>query len=104
MNDGSPFFISASEGHITREKAKARTLRQSQWWKRKRSTGRCHYCGGRFPPQELTMDHVVPLIRGGHSVKGNVVPCCAECNAAKQHKLPIEWEAYLQQLRRDTGD
>ena len=27
------------------------------------------------------MDHVVPLIRGGHTTKSNVVPCCKHCNS-----------------------
>ncbi|MFB3122013.1 MAG: HNH endonuclease, partial [Candidatus Binatia bacterium] len=35
---------------MRRERRKARELRSSQWWKRKRSKGICHYCGGKFPP------------------------------------------------------
>ncbi len=38
----------------------------------------------------LTMDHVVPIIRGGRSTKGNVVPACKSCNAKKKHRLA--WE------------
>ena len=41
------------------------------------------------------MDHIVPVIRGGKSSKGNVVPSCKECNNKKKHLLPIEWEEYL---------
>ena len=89
--DDDLFFLPADEDHVRREKAKARELRQSQWWKRKRAKGECHYCGGKFPPRELTMDHVVPLIRGGYTTKTNVVVCCADCNADKQYRLPIEW-------------
>ena len=36
------------------------------------------------------MDHVVPLSRGGRSVKGNIVPCCKECNNNKKYKTPVE--------------
>ncbi|MFU8855771.1 MAG: HNH endonuclease [Deferrisomatales bacterium] len=97
------FFAAADEVDLAREKAKARELRQSQWWKRRRSSGRCHYCGCAVPPRELTMDHVVPLIRGGKSVKGNVVPCCHECNAKKRYLLPLEWEEYLEKLARGDG-
>ena len=39
------------------------------------------------------MDHVVPIIRGGHSTHGNVVPACKDCNNAKKHSLPTEWTA-----------
>jgi 5-methylcytosine-specific restriction endonuclease McrA len=41
------------------------------------------------------MDHVVPLIRGGKTMKGNVAPVCKECNTKKKYLLPMEWEAYL---------
>ena len=91
FDDDPGVFLPASDEHVVREKQKARELRQSQWWKRKRSGGVCHYCGEQFPPKELTMDHVVPIIRGGYTTKANVVPCCAGCNADKQYKLPTEW-------------
>lgn len=84
------WFPVLSEDEIKRERAKARELRQSPWWKRKRATGICHYCGKQFPPQELTMDHLVPLVRGGRSTKGNLVPACKPCNDHKKHKLPFE--------------
>lgn len=83
------------DDELRREKHKARDLRASQWWKRRVARGLCHYCGKRFAPQMLTMDHVVPLSRGGKSVKGNVVPCCKACNTAKKTKLPMEWNAVM---------
>ena len=83
---------------MAREKGRARDLRRSQWWKRRLGRGRCHYCGRPTPPRELTMDHVVPIVRGGASEKGNVVPCCKECNSRKRDLLPLEWEEYLQRL------
>ena len=49
------------------------------------------------------MDHVVPLSRGGLTVKSNVVPCCKDCNSRKQSLLPIEWDDYLESLQRDTS-
>lgn len=95
-----PFFIEVSEQEIKREKAKARELRQTRWWKTLLSRGSCHYCGGRFPPKELTMDHVVPIIRGGKSTRGNLVPACKDCNNRKKYMLPIEWTEYLDKLGR----
>ena len=84
------FIAVADSEQIRRERSRARELRQTQWWKRRRGTGICHYCERRFPPEELTMDHVVPLIRGGLSTKGNVVPACKPCNTGKKHRLG--WE------------
>ena len=91
-------FLAADEEHIRREKAKARELRNSQWWKNLRGQAQCHYCRQRTPPAELTMDHIVPVVRGGRSSKGNIVPCCKECNSQKKYLLPIEWQDYLNRL------
>ena len=100
----SHYYTPASEGHISREKNKARELRRSQWWKNRKAEGKCHYCDGRFPPRELTMDHVVPLVRGGATTRRNVVPCCHECNASKQDLVPVEWETYVADRRRHHAD
>ena len=85
-----PFLVEVSEEHIRRERQKARELRASQWWKRRRGAGICHHCGEKFSAGDLTMDHLVPIIRGGKSTKGNLVPSCKKCNAARKHRLPFE--------------
>lgn len=82
--------IRRDEKHIAREREKARELRRSSWWKNELAKGICHYCGGHFPPEELTMDHIVPVVRGGRSTRGNVVACCKECNNAKRYLTPAE--------------
>ena len=95
------YFISEiTEEDIKKEKAKARELRNSQWWKNKLSSGVCYYCGKKFKPSELTMDHIVPIIRGGKSAKGNIVPCCKECNNKKKYMLPMEWQEYMESLNK----
>ncbi|MGI6100162.1 MAG: HNH endonuclease [Lentisphaerae bacterium] len=76
--------------HVARERARARELRASAWWKRQIAAGRCHYCGKTVAPSALTMDHVIPVARGGRSVKGNVVPACSACNRTKSHLTPVE--------------
>jgi hypothetical protein len=43
----------------------------------------CVYCGEAFPPEELTLDHVEPRMRGGDDSEGNTVACCADCNREK---------------------
>jgi 5-methylcytosine-specific restriction endonuclease McrA len=93
-----PFAGDLEDDDLKRERHRARELRGTQWWKRRLAKGRCYYCGRRASPNELTMDHVVPISRGGKSSKANVVPCCKECNNAKKQLLPIEWEAYLKQF------
>jgi len=92
-------FISyVSDEEIKIQKQKARILRNTTWWRRKISRRKCYYCGKEVPEKELTMDHVIPLIRGGKSVKSNIVPACKECNNKKKYMLPIEWEYYLRSI------
>ena len=93
-------LIFTDDEFIKKERDKARKLRSSQWWKRKRSSGICHYCENNFIPSELTMDHVIPLSRGGKSQKFNLVPCCKECNTKKRQFLPFEWEEYMTFLKK----
>lgn len=96
------YFETVEEEHIKREKSKAQRLRKSQWWKRKCAKGICYFCGRRFLPSELTMDHIVPLIRGGKTIKSNVVPACKECNNKKKYLLPVEWEEYMKKLSQES--
>ena len=98
-----PFDFEIDEAAIKRERQKARQLRDSQWWKRRVAKGTCGYCGQPVPPKELTMDHIVPLARGGKSTKGNVVPACKTCNNAKKQLLPMEWEEYLKKLASNSS-
>ena len=95
------FIVEISEPAIRREKDKARELRKSRWWQNRIAKGICHWCGQAFPPAELTMDHIVPIVRGGTSSRGNLVPACKECNSRKKYLLPIEWEEYLQSVRSE---
>jgi 5-methylcytosine-specific restriction endonuclease McrA len=94
-----PYAYDLEERDIARERREARELRQSQWWKRRCAKGRCYYCGRPTPAGELTMDHIVPVARGGKSTKGNVVPACKRCNNRKKQLLPIEWQEYLQSIQ-----
>jgi len=50
---------------------------------------------------DITMDHLVPIVRGGRSTQGNVVPACKDCNSKKKYLLPMEWEEYLATLRKE---
>ncbi|WP_423303675.1 HNH endonuclease [Deferribacter thermophilus] len=102
--DNSFFIIEVDEKFIKREKQKARELRKKQWWKNKLAEGKCYYCGKSFSPKELTMDHIVPIIRGGKTTKGNVVPACKDCNNKKKYMLPIEWTEYLNKLKNGEGN
>ena len=95
-----PFIVSVTEKDIKQEREKARALRKTRWWQQRLARGICYYCGRRFSPDELTMDHIIPIIRGGKSTKNNIATACKDCNNKKKHMLPMEWEEYLTTLTR----
>ena len=80
----------SDEKHRKIEREKARALRKSRWWQDKLAQGICHFCDAKFSKEELSMDHLVPVSRGGKSVKGNVVVACKDCNNKKNYKTPVE--------------
>jgi 5-methylcytosine-specific restriction endonuclease McrA len=55
-----------------------------------RDKSRCQYCGKRFRTEELNLDHVVPVSRGGKSTWENVVCSCIRCNIRKGNRTPDE--------------
>src|SRR5215470_15160449 len=94
----SDFYAPLPPETLKRERARARELRASQWWKRRIADGVCYYCRRQVGHGALSMDHLVPLGRGGRSSRGNVVPACKACNSKKQSLLPVEWQEYLSRL------
>ncbi|MHC4480057.1 MAG: HNH endonuclease [Planctomycetota bacterium] len=63
-----------------------------------RDENRCQYCGQRFASSELSIDHVLPLSRGGRSTWANVVCACTRCNKRKGGRTPRE--AKMKLIRR----
>jgi 5-methylcytosine-specific restriction endonuclease McrA len=48
----------------------------------------CAYCGAK---ENITIDHVVPLARGGDHTIGNFLPACKTCNSRKRDSFIMEW-------------
>jgi 5-methylcytosine-specific restriction endonuclease McrA len=92
-------FDGVDEKFLRRERAKARDLRKSRWWKQKIAQETCYYCQQKVERTELTMDHIVPLVRGGRSTKDNLVTACKSCNTKKRTMLPMEWEEYMDSIK-----
>ncbi len=99
-----PEQMAPTQEIIRREKEKARHLRRTAWWMRKVAEGVCYYCGQKVGAANLTMDHVIPLSRGGKSHKGNIVPCCKDCNNRKKYLIPVEWQEFLNRLSGGDGE
>lgn len=78
----------------TKRRAKKReiinTLTSEEWITiLEKHNYRCAYCGVEFdentPP---TKNHIIPISRGGHNIKENIVPACRSCNSSKKNKKP----------------
>ena len=82
--------INKDEAHVRRERQKARELRKTAHFQELFRRGICYYCKKQFPASELTLDHIVPLSRGGRSTRGNMVVCCRQCNQEKKYLTPAE--------------
>ena len=95
-------FDCPEEAVIRAERAKARELRKTRWWQQKTAPGFCYYCGQKVDFHDLTMDHLVPLARGGRSTKENIVPACKTCNNLKKSMLPIEWQDYVDRIHQES--
>ena len=48
----------------------------------------CAYCG---VDTKLTLDHFIPISKGGSDCLGNLLPACGQCNSSKHDSDPIEW-------------
>lgn len=46
----------------------------------------CQYCGAKFHPSVLTLDHIIPKSKGGKNSFENLVSCCSPCNKKKADK------------------
>lgn len=77
-----PYYKRARKAPGLSDKARSKLL--THWRKQGK---RCAYCPG--PPE--TLDHVIPLQRGGTNYEGNLVPCCRRCNGSKTDRLIVEW-------------
>jgi 5-methylcytosine-specific restriction endonuclease McrA len=47
----------------------------------------CQYCYSQFPQTKLTLDHVLPISKGGKTSWENIVSACGPCNSRKSDKL-----------------
>lgn len=47
----------------------------------------CAYCGGPFQ----AWDHIIPVVKGGQTTPGNIVPSCTSCNSSKKDRDVLVW-------------
>lgn len=60
----------------------------------------CFWCNRDISGGAHTIDHYIPLARGGSNYAANIVLACAPCNSSKGNKMPEEFITYLETKRR----
>ena len=50
----------------------------------------CQYCALHFSPKELTIDHILPISKGGKTNWENCTTACTTCNVKKGNKTNIK--------------
>lgn len=71
-----------------------------------KNKGRCAICGRFVPFDEFTIDHIIPLSKGGTNELKNLQCTCKVCNLIKQDILPEDLmdkltEIILYQMKRN---
>lgn len=56
----------------------------------------CFYCNQLT--KRMTLDHIIPISKGGRHSIGNLLPSCLPCNASKGNKLLIDYLQYRKNL------
>lgn len=77
-----------------------RIRRRLMWQVLARDGWRCHLCGGSIRPgtpdhrEELTLDHLVPVSKGGSHTLDNLAPAHHSCNSRRGSRslkpLPVK--------------
>lgn len=74
--------------------------RRASWLHHQLAQGRakCEYCKGRVSrevphgnPIFATVDHIIPISKGGYDGPRNWRICCQRCNEAKSATMPDAW-------------
>jgi hypothetical protein len=55
-----------------------------------KQNNKCFYCGCNL--EKYTIDHIVPVSRGGSNLIDNIAISCPYCNLSKGYKLLSEWK------------
>lgn len=53
-----------------------------------RDKGKCAYCGAMLSLEKATVDHILPMSKGGRTRWENVTIACSECNFKKNDRTP----------------
>lgn len=86
---------SAVAAYRARRKASPSVERITRHEIYERDGGMCRLCGTVLAETASTMDHIIPLSRGGEHTRANIQLACRSCNSRKRDKLmsELDWLA-----------
>lgn len=64
----------------------------------------CPYCGVNLTPDTATIDHIIPISKGGLHSAFNLIACCLPCNVKKSNKSFAEWINELDEKFREKSE
>jgi 5-methylcytosine-specific restriction endonuclease McrA len=81
-------LVKAHEGAVRRRGAPGQLTRAAIRARFEFYGNKCAYCGW---PEDLEVEHVIPISRGGANWPANIRPACLPCNRSKATKKLSEW-------------
>ncbi|MCI8378638.1 MAG: HNH endonuclease [Lachnospiraceae bacterium] len=63
---------------------------------------RCAYCGQHRNIKYMTVDHIIPLSKGGTDDINNLQCTCKLCNRLKDNMMPHEFTAFIRRMLKNS--
>lgn len=71
------------------------------WFRKCEKLGnKCQLCGKTNEESKLTIDHIIPVSKGGKNNINNLQPLCHSCNVHKSNKMPLDYLAHLAIIKK----
>ena len=68
----------------------------------RRDNGKCAYCGRHRNIKYMTIDHIIPISKGGTDDMSNLQCTCKACNNLKEDMFPSEFTDFIRHILRNS--